>query len=104
VLIAGGSSILLDAVFVGTPIAYLNFEISKQDFWRSALRYYDTLNHTKKFIELGDPITLNNEEDLIKLLSGKEFDRLIMDRPKVEFFTGDSSINLNAELIELILN
>lgn len=104
VLIAGGSSILLDAVFVSIPIAYLNFEIVKQDFWKSALRYYDTLNHTKKFIELGRPLTLKNEEDLINLLSEKEFNRFVMDKTKVDFFTGDSSINLNAELIDIILN
>jgi hypothetical protein len=104
VLIAGGSSILLDAVFVGIPIAYLNFEIIKQDYWKSALRYYDTLNHTKKFIELVSPRTLNNEEDLINLLSEKKFSSLIINKTKVDFFTGDSFIDLNARLIEIILN
>jgi hypothetical protein len=50
-VIASGTTLALDALFSGTPVLGLEFEVKVQDFWSSHLRSYDFLPHTKKLFE-----------------------------------------------------
>jgi len=91
-VIASGTTLALDALFAGTPVLGLEFEIETQDFWSSHLRSYDVVPHTKKLFENYQIPRLKNEVDLIEYLSGN---RLIdLDQYfnfDLDFFTGDEN-------------
>jgi len=69
VVILSGTTVALDALFSGTKILALGFEIETQNFWESHLRSFDYLPHTKWLFE-NLPITkLRDKQHLISFLS-----------------------------------
>lgn len=89
-VIASGTTLALDALFVGTPVLGLEFEIETQDFWSSHLRSYDVVPHTKKLFEKYQIPRLKNELELIQYVSGKKL--INLDQYfnfDLEFITGD---------------
>lgn len=100
-ILLGGTSLLLDCAFVGTPTVFIGFEIVDQYFWSSALRYIDKIYHSRLYIKLSgitilrDLVSLSNYVNSLK--SKSEF--LKFDK---SYFLGKAGINTNLELIKLI--
>ncbi len=67
-LFAGGTSVLLDSAFCSVPTFYLNFDCKKQLYWRSALRYKDTLPHTFQFLDICKISEINSKSDIESLI------------------------------------
>jgi len=102
-VIASGTTLALDALFVGTPVLGLEFEIQTQDFWSSHLRSYDVVPHTMKLFENYQIPRLRNKVELIEYLSGKKL--IDLDQYfnfDLEFITGDEHKIFIDELINAI--
>lgn len=91
-VIGGGTSFLLDAAFLGIPVYAINFEVEPQKYWKSALRAFDVLPHTKSFFEKCKVPIINNERELMGLfkdatsgLVGRE-----IRKENLEYFVGSS--------------
>jgi hypothetical protein len=102
ILVAGGSSILLDALFLQIPIAFIGFEVIKQDYWKSALRYEDYVYHFQKFIELTGVRKIRSKDELISLFDEKLLKRQVFTDESVKYFTGDTELDLNFNLTRLL--
>lgn len=68
-VIAGGTTVLLDAAFVKTPIAAIAFDFKLQNRSLSALRSFDKRPHTKTFFETCKVSLLHSPEDIIETVS-----------------------------------
>jgi len=101
ILFCGGTSVMLDAAFCGIQTYLINFEITKQPYLLSALRYHDTWPHTRDFIRLSKIDKVNSKEDVRficnEALRGNVSEVKLKD---VKKFTGDSILDFN----EIILN
>jgi len=101
ILFCGGTSVMLDAAFCGIQTYLINFEIIKQSYLLSALRYHDTWPHTRDFIRLSKIDKVNSKEDVRficnEALRGNVGEVKLKD---VKKFTGDSILDFN----EIILN
>lgn len=64
-VILSGTSVALDALFVGTKILALGFEIQTQNFWLSHLRSFDYLPHSVWLFENLPIVKVTNKLDLI---------------------------------------
>jgi len=103
-VLCGGTSVILDCLFTGTPIILLNFEISKQDFWYSSLRYFDMIEHTRDlFIKYPLPIA-NSKTGLLSLIS--ELSELKIESLNnvsgFEHFLGNRDVNAGEVLVKAI--
>jgi hypothetical protein len=101
ILFCGGTSVMLDAAFCGIQTYLINFEIIKQPYLLSALRYHDTWPHTRDFIRLSEIDKVDSKEDVRficnEALRGKVGEAKLKN---VKKFTGDST----ADLSEIVLN
>jgi len=101
ILFCGGTSVMLDAAFCGIQTYLINFEIIKQPYLLSALRYHDTWPHTRDFIRLSEIDKVNSKADIIFIC--KEAKRGELGKAKlkdVKKFTGDTKLDFN----ETVLN
>jgi hypothetical protein len=101
-LVAGGSSILLDAAFLKIQIAFIAFEIIPQNFWVSALRYQDYVYHFHKFIEITGVKAIRSRKEFVDVVNEVNLGQGIGDSDLSNYFTGDIKINLSHELFRLL--
>lgn len=73
-VLCGGTSVILDCAFTQTPIVLINFEIQKQVYWFSALRYFDTISHSCSIFSSFDYKYANTKEKLIDLMLKKVYE------------------------------
>jgi hypothetical protein len=100
-VLCGGTTAALDAAFIGIPVAAIGFEIIKQSYSTSALRYFDTKPHTKDFFETCNVLIISNKDDLMKILvQNREISS--MNEDLVSKFTGKSDVNFNSVLINAL--
>ena len=88
-LVAGGSSILLDAAFLKIQIAFIAFEIVPQNFWVSALRYKDFVYHFHKFIEITGVKVIRSRKEFVDVVNEVHLGQCIVDSDLSNYFTGD---------------
>lgn len=72
-VLCGGTSVILDCAFTQTPIVLINFEIHKQTYWYSALRYFDTISHSCSIFSSFDYKYANTKENLIDLMLNRVY-------------------------------
>jgi hypothetical protein len=72
IVLCGGTSVVLDCAYTKTPIVLINFEIQPQPFWFSALRYFDTIVHSKELFSTFNYKYVNSKQQLINVLN-KDF-------------------------------
>ena len=101
-LVAGGSSILLDAAFLKIQIAFIAFEIVPQNFWVSALRYKDFVYHFHKFIEITGVKVIRSRKEFVDVVNEVHLGQCIVDSDLSNYFTGDIETNLSHELFRLL--
>jgi hypothetical protein len=101
-LVAGGSSILLDAAFIEIPIGYIAFEVVPQNYWVSALRYMDYVYHFHKFIELTGVRTIRSKNDLINIINHGDSNQDILNSSLSSHFLGNIEIDLSDKLFSLL--
>ena len=102
-VIAGGTTVLLDATFVETPIAAIAFDFEPQNPNLSALRSFDVRPHTKNFFEKCKVPLLNSPEDLMDIIFKSL--KTPSSYPKLEnskFFIGDIDIDFCDALKETL--
>lgn len=102
-IIASGTTVALDCLFVGTPLLALDFEIENQRFWESHLRTYDFLPHTKALFDLNYIPRVSSTAQLFEYISGEK--TLPNNYPSVKDLmeiTGDTDMDLNRELLNII--
>jgi len=100
-IVCGGTTAALDAAFIGIPVAAVGFEIVKQNYWSSALRYFDTKPHTKDFFENPDTLVIKNKDDFIKnILEYKEISSL--NNHFSSRFTGSTEVDFNSVLLDVL--
>ena len=93
-ILCGGTTAALDGVFVGVTVLGINFEIKERNKFVSALRYFDTLIHTKNFFKVCKVPTVRSKEELLSALS--DFNQIPkFDDSMIIKFTGDSKINFS---------
>jgi len=101
-LVAGGSSILLDAEFMKIPIGYIAFEIIPQNYWVSALRYEDYVYHFHKFIKLTGVRTIRSRNDLINIINDGDSNQDFLNSSLSSYFLGNIEIDLSDKLFYLL--
>lgn len=105
ILFCGGTSVMLDAAHCGIQTYLINFEIIKQPYLLSALRYNDTWPHTRDFIRLSEIEKVNSKEDIRficnEAIRGKVGQVKLKD---VNKFTGDSILDLNEIILSELKN
>jgi hypothetical protein len=101
-LVGGGSSILLDAVFLKIPIGFIAFEIIEQKYWISALRYEDYVYHFQKFIELTGVKVIRSKNELIDFFNTCSPAQDVIDINRSNYFFGNMQIDLNDKLLNLL--
>jgi hypothetical protein len=95
----GGTTGLLDASFLGVPIIAIKFEVIKQNYWQSSLRYFDYFPWTADFFDESRIFIAHNKQELENyILNYKSI--LPLDKDTVLKFTG----NPNLTMSEIILN
>jgi hypothetical protein len=100
-IVCGGTTAALDAAFLGIPVAAIGFEIVKQNYWASALRYFDTKPHTKDFFENPDTLVIKSKDDFIKhILEYKEISSL--NNHFLSRFTGSNEVDFNSVLLDVL--
>lgn len=68
IVICGGTSVLLDCAFTNTAVIILNFDVIKQDYWKSAQRCFDFMDHTKTLISKFDYKVARTENEIISFI------------------------------------
>lgn len=102
-VIASGTSLALDSLFVGTPLIGLAFEIIEQDYWLSHLRSYDQLPHSKYLFDKLSIRKVTSKLELIEILNGKKVYQKIKEGSDIlSYLTGDSSIQFHEQILRLI--
>jgi hypothetical protein len=101
VIVCGGTTAALDAAFVGTPVAAIGFEIFQQNYWVSALRYFDVKPHTKDFFEVTNFLVVKNKDEFIKSLIKYE-DLTCLEGELLSRFTGKSEIDFDYVLLNVL--
>lgn len=98
-LLTGGSTIGLDALFVGTPVECFFIDLVKTGYWESSMRYLTHRTHYKDFINILNIKThLTIESVLISLGSISIGNTLEVRKP--DFFTGHPNFDFNLEIIK----
>jgi len=103
-IIGGGTTLLVDACFAKVPVIALGFEIEEQEFWNSALRWFDFAPHSEKFFrESGVQIAKSLQElrSAIELHFGPSPIEPVGDCV-LKDFTGDFTINFNLRILKLV--
>jgi len=100
-VLCGGTTAALDAAFIGIPVATIGFEIVRQTYSSSGLRYFDTKPHTKDFFDKCNVLTLGSKSDLMRCLE-KYNEIQTINTDLVSEFTGKSDINFNDLLIKAL--
>lgn len=100
-ILCGGTTAALDSCFVGANVALIAYEVVKQPYWQSALRYFDTRVHTKQFFELSNLHRVYNEDELMLLLRNEIATKSYRESV-VEYFTGDKTKSFSNILINAL--
>jgi hypothetical protein len=101
-IIGGGTSLLLDAAILEIPVIFIGFEYQKHSYWTSALRYMDYVYHFKKFIEKTDIFICRSHSELVQVIRSGDFSQYRNNSRSISYFTGNTNLDLNAKLTELI--
>lgn len=72
-VIGAGTSVILDATFVEIPIVLTKFEVVSQSYWKSHLRYFDYLDHTKTLFSLGDFTIVESQSQLLSTILNQNY-------------------------------
>lgn len=72
-VIGGGTSVILDSTFAQIPIVLTKFEIISQDYWKSHLRYFDYLDHTKTLFNMSNYVIVESQSQLLATLLQQEY-------------------------------
>jgi len=96
-VICGGTSVILDCLFTATPAVLIRFEIVKQPYWNSALRYFDSIDHTRELISHTKLCIANSKNQLETILKGVSVPQ--NSREEAEFFLGNTGINAAETLV-----
>jgi hypothetical protein len=89
VIVGSGSTVLLDAKFLGKPVVGF-FPENLSLYWSSIARYADTMEHYSQFLKrLEVPVALDVNK-LVKLVSSPLVSKE-MDQSSIKYFTGDDS-------------
>ncbi|MDA0345541.1 MAG: hypothetical protein O3C54_06230 [Proteobacteria bacterium] len=91
-LICSGTTAGLDSCFLGKKVAIVGYEIIPQNRWTSGLRCLDLMPHTSQFYKRAGLPIINNEKELVALLTGtKEVGDYKTN--VIQDFTGDPNTN-----------
>ena len=101
-IIGGGTSLLLDAAILKTPIIFIGFEYQKHSYWTSALRYMDHFYHFSKFIKKTDIFICRSHSELVQVIKNGDFSHYRNNARSISYFTGNINLDLNSKLTELI--
>jgi hypothetical protein len=101
-IIGGGTSLLLDAAILEIPVIFIGFEYQKHSYWTSALRYMDYVYHFNIFIEKIDIFICRSHSELVQVIRRGDFSHYRSNDRSISYFSGNTNLDLNAKLIELI--
>jgi predicted glycosyltransferase len=101
-IIGGGTSLLLDAAILETPVIFIGFEYQQYSYWTSALRYMDHVYHFNKFIRTTNIFICKSHSELVTIIRRGEFNLYRNNAKSISYFTGNTNLDLNAKLTELI--
>lgn len=103
-VLGGGTTFLLDAAFLDIPIYAINYEVESQEFWKSSLRAFDVLPHTKAFFKRCQVPIIENERALFDLLVAalNGFKLKEIDKDPLEYFVGSSHMRFAERFSDVI--
>jgi hypothetical protein len=105
ILFTSGSTIALDALFVGTRIVCTNFDLLHIPFWQSASRYFSHRTHFRDLVSHNELLVLTTWEEFRNFLEGNmSSDLLSVDLEKVSYFTGLKSYNFENAILNILSN
>jgi hypothetical protein len=102
IVVCGGTSVVLDCLFTKTPMVLVNFEIVRQPYWISALRYFDSIDHTKDLFSRFNFTIANNPTQLIELLISKQVKQIELE--DYTYFLGNTGVDAAGSLINILTN
>ncbi len=88
-VICGGTSVLLDCAFTKTPVMILNFDVTRQKYWRSAQRYFDYMDHTKSLTSKFHYEAATSKDEMLSFLKNQI--NLIKPNESATFFLGTNN-------------
>ena len=101
-VLGGGTTGLLDAGFLGIPVVAIGFEIQVQNYWQSALRYFDYFPWTADFFSDSKITVAKSRENLLSIITDyKNIQPL--DKKVVTKYTGNPEINLSNLILGALL-
>jgi hypothetical protein len=80
----------------------VNFEIVRQPYWISALRYFDSIDHTKDLFSRFNFTIANNPTQLIELLISKQVKQIELE--DYTYFLGNTGVDAAGSLINILTN
>ena len=102
-IVAGGTTGILDASYLNLRVIAVGFETIKQNYWRSGMRYFDYYPHTADFFEsVNIPIAKSKKELIDNIRNYNKIKSL--DRNSIIQFTGDPDVNLARILMDTFQN
>lgn len=99
-VLCGGTSVILDCLFTSTPAVLIGFEIVKQPHWSSALRYLDSIDHTRELISHAKLSIANSKEQLEAILNGTSVPSGAYEG--AGYFLGNTDIDVAKTLVRTI--
>lgn len=104
VIICGGTSVILDALYVDTPVWLLNYETFNKPFHLSAKRSFDTLDHTRKLVNLIRFKTLNSFDEMMDGVVELSRDNSKQANPIAhsDIFIGNTEPSFAKSLLDLV--
>ena len=101
-VLGGGTTGLLDASFLGIPVVAIGFEIKAQNYWQSALRYFDYYSWTADFFSDSKITVAKSRENLLSIITNYK-DTKPLDKEIVTKYTGDPETNLSNLILGVLL-
>lgn len=90
VVICGGTSVLLDCAFTNIPVIILQFDVTEQNYWKSAQRYFDYMDHTKRLISTFDYKIAKTKNEIIFFI--KNHVNSIKPNQSAHYFLGTNNL------------
>lgn len=90
IVVAGASTIALDAVILGKPVICVGFDglTDNVPYWLSVKRFYDTYTHYEAFMETGAAHLAHSSEELVQMINE------LLENPTPEETTREKAIKL----------
>jgi hypothetical protein len=100
-IIAGGTTGILDAAILKIPIVAIGFEIVNQSFWKSGLRAFDYFSHTANFFIDSNVVVAKTKDQLKQILLDSKSISLMPEKI-IHKYTGNPETDFTSSIYKTL--